>query len=591
MSTGTVIGIDFGGLDLRAAYAHDGIVTSYPVEHRMRDERIVFDTTHSISSLGVSFPSVYDSIGADVSILSSEQVGSPESILQERLRSVRDHVMKVADAPPVATAIAVPAALTERRRQILLDCAAQAGLANAALIDRPLAVALGMRADKDHSATYVVYHLGYSDCEYALVRVARGRCWTVGSAHAPRISGQRLDALVMEDMILALRDKQIFPGLKHLGLENWHQLRHQVEQLRLKLGEYRPVAMQFGPALSGPNAAITIRLEAGDYARAVTTLVTSTVDGVNSLLEQHGLENTNVDAVLLVGEEAQRSPIRDVIGYAFPKLAVLTPPDLIAFGAVAYASETEGMPLSLPTAYRSTTEFKPKGLELKQRSRSEAGASATPTQAQFSLVARVEREQKRRPPSGKQHAAESRDRVQVIRELLAQKRHHEAQSLLVLLAADVEQLQRELGNGRSHAQELILQAHGRLLDGFCVDAVQLAHRAYELEPTDVGIFAAMMKIHAEAGLALDRPEQYEQAVQLLACAHRHDATDRTIHRALAERHYRHAVTMKHLNNFERALAGARSALSYDPKHDGANQLLEQLSASMAMASSHQKSSG
>ena len=75
---------------------------------------------------------------------------------------------------------------------------------------------------------------------------------------------------------------------------------------------------------------------------------------------------------------------------------------------------------------------------------------------------------------------------------------------------------------------------------------------------------------------MSRPEDYQDAIQVLNCAHGHDPTDRTVHRALAERHYMKAAQMWSRRNHALALEATRSALKFDPKHEHARRLFEKL---------------
>jgi hypothetical protein len=123
---------------------------------------------------------------------------------------------------------------------------------------------------------------------------------------------------------------------------------------------------------------------------------------------------------------------------------------------------------------------------------------------------------------------------------------------------------------------LIQQALAMINTGRFAEAVATSHRAYDMAPADFDVFSKMMKIHVDASLGLDRPEEYDTAITILKCAHGHDQTDRLVHKALAERHYMHAVAMRNLNNVSSALSIGNIALSFDPKHDGANRLMEEL---------------
>src|SRR5258705_11616517 len=91
----------------------------------------------------------------------------------------------------------------------------------------------------------------------------------------------------------------------------------------------------------------------------------------------------------------------------------------------------------------------------------------------------------------------------------------------------------------------------------------------------------MLKVHVTAGLALHEPDQYEDAIKLLMCAHSHDRTDKSVHRALAARHYMHARAMHERNDEAAALEAVNDALRFDPKHQEAVALLVQLKSAAA----------
>lgn len=128
---------------------------------------------------------------------------------------------------------------------------------------------------------------------------------------------------------------------------------------------------------------------------------------------------------------------------------------------------------------------------------------------------------------------------------------------------------------------LMTQAEDLLGRGLHVEAVNLAHRAYEEASLDGGIFARMLRVHLKAALALDQPEQYTDAIQLLMCAHSHDQTDRSVHQALATRHFQHARAMHERGDDDAALTAVKIALRYDPKHSEAQSMFDLLSGSAA----------
>src|SRR5947209_6813408 len=83
-------------------------------------------------------------------------------------------------------------------------------LGSVALLDRCTAAALGQRFPRDEAKTVLVVDLAYGDCEVAVLRLARDRCRTLASAVLPGVSGEVLDAILMEAMVLGLRGRKIY---------------------------------------------------------------------------------------------------------------------------------------------------------------------------------------------------------------------------------------------------------------------------------------------------------------------------------------------------------------------------------------------
>jgi hypothetical protein len=161
---------------------------------------------------------------------------------------------------------------------------------------------------------------------------------------------------------------------------------------------------------------------------------------------------------------------------------------------------------------------------------------------------------------------------------MAEGKRAEAQAMLDAVLREAEALRAELARSAAGpARRTLQRAEAALRAGQIQEAINLAHQAYDEDKLDPDVFEGMMRIHADAGRSLDRPEEYESAVRLLECAHHHDRTDRSIHRALADRHYQHAIVLRSRGD----VAGARKiirerALFFEPSHPGANQLLQEL---------------
>jgi hypothetical protein len=435
-----------------------------------------------------------------------------------------------------------------------------------------------MRKDKDQSANYVMFDLDFGDGEYALTRIARGRCWTVGSAVLPGVSGERLTSSVMEDLILALREREIFLGLKQFSSTAWIEFRTIGETVREELSRRASVNIRVNPNLTGSAGIVTMRMEYAGFAGFVRSLLRPAIDELRQLLEQNGLQPANLDAILLLGYAGRSSPVRDVMLEAFPERTVLTDEDMLAVGALAYACDSAGVALAglvnPPTSTFTARPIPPDGPAPTGRQ------EPRPRGPQFSTIIDIlpVKAPAAEPPSTTESTSPP-DRIRVARKLMDQGMREEAEALLDTLAVEISGLKEQLRQQiPTRAQQLLNQAQALLIDQRYREAVQLSHEAYALAPTDPTVFTTMMRLHAEAGVAMNRVEQYDAALQILNCAHGHDQTNKDIHRALAERHFMHALAMRRLNNYQLAREAAITALTFDPKHGEANALHKELNA-------------
>ncbi|HYK01201.1 MAG TPA: Hsp70 family protein [Thermoanaerobaculia bacterium] len=573
MSNEVFVGIDFGELELRVAYTDAGKPVFLHVDPIENEPSLLFDPSRNVSSLGVGFPSVLQSVGAGVPFLFSGRHETSELVVQRRLTSICERV-RAQDATAAARAVlAVPTALSQRKRQTLVHCAKQAGFAEVSLIDRAIAVALGVRTDRDQSATFVVFNLDYGACEYSLARLSRGRCWILGSALEQRVSGERLDALIMEDIILGLRDRQVFLGLRRFTSEQWHKFRRLAESIRYRLATEPAAEIQMNQELTGTPNVMVVRLDAARFAETLKQQLAEALDNIGALLEQNQLESTNVDAVLLVGDVATTHPVDNIVWEAYPNRVARTDPNVIALGALIAAADSANV--TLPQSNRAGFEI---SADLHGPPRVPA-SSRTNGNAQFSEVTAIEGLVQKTPgtPPEPPRPPASSERFSEVRALMAQARYREAEQLVATMSRELEELRVELKSlTPTRPQQLLQQAQALVVDGRFSEAVQLAHQAYATAPHDAIVFSGMMKIHADAGLGLNRPDEYEDAVHILTCAYGHDQTDRAIHKALAERHYLHARAMQRLNNFDRSLEAAKQALMFEPRHVDTKELVAEL---------------
>jgi tetratricopeptide (TPR) repeat protein len=396
----------------------------------------------------------------------------------------------------------------------------------------------------------------------------------------PSFSGEMLNALIMEATVLALRKQRIFLGLKQFTSLHWYMFRSIAEEVRQALGKQSETQAILPPRLTGLDEQIQVLYKTDSFAARIASSMGKAIDGMHGLLDQNALEDTDIDTILLIGNAANTSPVYDILNSSFPDKLNRTAQNHVAMGAALHATKIAGQDQEISLdmhhlrisgvedAQHLVQSFDKISLEDDSKQHSEFAE----------LIGYANKHIEKQQPLPSQSFLGQDVSLNAAKKLIEEGKREEAMSVLGALSHEIEKLitKMQLDGKLAIPRTLIRQAYAMINTGNFHNAVNLSHKAYNQALDDPEIFTDMMKIHAECSLAMDRPEQYEDAINVLLCAYGHDQTDRSIHKALAERHNMHAIAMRKLNNLSKAYEIVNTALTYDPKHAGANKLLQEL---------------
>lgn len=601
MNDKAYVGIDFGDLELRVVYITDSEEQELPLPFDIKGPHILFDPYSETSPIGVAFPTVQQKLGTNLSFtqmsvkMTSElhtarveqSTETPASMLTRALSTINHRILDVTGQSAGGLVIAVPSMLTQNARGSLLDCARKAGFTDVNLIDRCTAAALSYHSTIGaKSTTALVYDLGYGTCEYALLRLAGERCRVMSSGAVAEVSGQALDALVIEAIVLELRKEKIYLGLKHFTPFQWQELRELVVRARRTIAEKNEAMITLMPDMTGLDSTIVLQYFKQPFRASITPLLNKAIDAMHMLLDQNALQMANIDTVLLVGSSSGMSPVSDILSEAFAGKAQRTDPLIIASGAAHHAQQRAG---DVPEPRNAQTG------KLVQPIAESTSVSETVSQSpakthdiEGSFVTIVKSEQK---PPGPTHSRQAQPlaitsdrRLDLARNLIEQGRRDEARRLLDNVAGEVEELRSRLANddGQELSRIRIEQAIEMVALGYDFGrAIELTHRAYSDSPDDPEVFEGMLKVHTQAALQMAKPEEYENSIRILNCALSHDQTDQGIRQAIAERQYQHALAICDLKEPAEVFAIVDGALALDAKHAGLNQMHKDLASKMS----------
>ena len=582
------IGIEYADFGPRIAVLIDGVLHSIALLPDPADDLILVDSQppRKLSGLGIAFPTLLDAIGRP-EIKNHDLVGA-------LLRVIYDNIERKAGKQSGRAIFAIPMGLTSGRRSALVARAQEAGFSDIELVDASIPSGMVFSSDNERPTTQLVYHLGYGDCEYALLRVVRGRVKVLDSGVADGLSGQLIDLQIMEAIVLALRAHNVFLGLKSFRAKQWLQFRRIVAKAREDLARKPVVEILLPPNLVSNTGSIRITLSAAGLVARFGPVIKNTIDDLIALLERNDVKREEIDAVIALGDTATRPPVAAFLAHAFPGKVMIGDLGTVAAASAVYSAWLERLPNGADLGIDLSHYLSPyEGPELSLDQPQSDGADpplisgilveeiaspAAPTPPGTSASARDQ------PPpkmSDADAAVRGRSAADTAKELIEQRRYPEAIAVLQRLASESKDT-RPPPEASSNAPEvLMLQAESFQERGLYMEAVALSHQAYEESGRQGELFARMLGVHIKAAAALSEPEQYDDAIRILMCAHTHDQTDRGVHQALAARHYGHALAMHAAADDAAAREAVLEALRFDPKSPQALALSDELNRTPA----------
>ena len=578
MSPYAHLGIEYNDLGLRIAVLVDGQLRTIGSPF---DDQVLFDSKGSIGPLSVGFPGFFRLLG-------DPRTSGGDTVLRGFFRVLHKAMVDELHKELGRLVVAVPTGLMSGHRALIVNSAQASGFNDVELVDVSVPSAIVYSSSTDTPTTQLVYYLGYGECEYALLRVVPGRVSVIDSGIARSVSGQLFDAQLIEAIILALREQNIFLGLKGFRSKQWLEFRRIAAKAREDLGKNETVKVAMPQALIGDTGAVRLTLSAAGFAARMAPTIKGTIDDINGLLEQNEIKATDLDAVVALGDTAVRHPVTALLAQAFPGKVKAGDINTIAAAAATYSAwlqrkSTDGGVDRHLSFYLSPYQG-PAGLALQQLDGASLPIVTEVTVEGTATAPARASEPDSAPATPTGGNAPVPDAVATAREMIERGRNliEEAGRLLQRLepgspaAGEQAAAATQEDDDTGAAQIFMDQAEELLARGRYAEAVNLAHRAYAEASLDGKIFAAMLRVHVTAALAMHEPDQYEDSIKLLLCAHSHDRTDKSVHRALAARHYMHAQAMHERNDEAAAMEAVNEALRFDPKHQEAQDLLGQI---------------
>ncbi|QEV20941.1 Hsp70 family protein [Streptomyces alboniger] len=614
------LGIDFGATGVRALFALPGR-PGRRLDTDAEDGPWLLCEPAETGELPVTFPSLKSRLGSGRPVWVGDKPVDPDQLVVRLLRSVRERVEAAAPGRVTQTVISVPARFGSAQRAALRDAAREAGLDPARLVSDSMAAVIGHMTERD-SGTCLVYGMGYEGFELGLVRSVRGHFRSLGYEGGTTSGGRAFDAALLSSAVRLLRRHRAPSSVTGLDAAVWQGLRARGQEAREALGSPGGPEAAVLDMMPGAGVPLWLRIERPDLDAYLDRHVRRTLDRARALLDQAGMEPSDVDTLLLVGGNTRMEQVRSRIA-GLGERSVQASPELLALGALKHAVRLAG----------GTASSGPSALEegpLEPAAPAQDTLSDAPPLTATLVGADVEEVREPRVPGApKDHDAARDPRparaavrdpreataphgvreergshgardLEQARLLVRQGRPREAGALLREIIVEAQGLLDDLDRPSPRpdpapttrpaapepapaldyaSQRQLARARALLSLGRYEHAVRAAHIAWQdaaTRPTGADMLDAMIDVHCEAAMADMSPEHFTGAEQWLKCAYNHDPTNVRVRGLLAERTYRHAVELDRRGERDEAIEALGKCLTWDPEHSAAEALLARL---------------
>jgi molecular chaperone DnaK len=274
---------------------------------------------------------------------------SPSQISAFILQKMKETAEAYLGETVTQAVITVPAYFNDAQRQATKDAGQIAGLEVLRIINEPTAAALAYGLDKTENKTIAVYDLGGGTFDISILEVGDGVFEVKSTNGDTFLGGEDFDTKLVDWLADRFKTKE---GMDlrsdKLALQ---RLKEAAEKAKIELSSAQTTEINL--------PFITARMEGGattplhlvetltrsDLEKLVDDLIQRTLEPLKKAMKDAGLNNSQIDEVVLVGGMTRMPKVREVVKAFFggkePHTGV-NPDEVVAIGAAIQAGVLQG---------------------------------------------------------------------------------------------------------------------------------------------------------------------------------------------------------------------------------------------------------
>ena len=255
--------------------------------------------------------------------------------------------------PELGTVITVPAAFNQMQKNATLQAAEQAGIGAVALMQEPVAAAMGIMKTRDTDKTFLVYDIGGGTLDIAVAQSIGGHISLLATGGIPMLGGRDFDRLLVDNVVKPwLREKFDLPDdyaanpayKSLLPLATWAAERAKIE---LSSKEEAIISLSEGDLQRRDHSNQEIYLDIPINRSTLTSLikdkVSESVAAARETLEKAGYGPHDIERIVFVGGPTHYGPLREQVCFelGIEGSTEVNPMTVVAEGAALFAESID----------------------------------------------------------------------------------------------------------------------------------------------------------------------------------------------------------------------------------------------------------
>lgn len=259
---------------------------------------------------------------------------SAVEVSAEILKTLKLRSMAALGGELTGAVITVPAYFDDAQRQATKDAAKLAGLNVLRLINEPTAAAVAYGLDTGSEGIHVIYDLGGGTFDISILKLAKGVFEVLSTAGDSALGGDDLDHLLTDWIMGEAEINEPEPGLLRRILDAARQAKEALSQ-----SETSTLCIDLGADKNW-----TAELSRQQFEEMIKPVIRKTLVPCRRALRDAGIENDEIQDVVMVGGSTRIPLVRQMVGefFAVEPLVDIDPDKVVAIGAARQADVLVG---------------------------------------------------------------------------------------------------------------------------------------------------------------------------------------------------------------------------------------------------------